>query len=118
MPDPRDTSGAPRLPYAKKLGIYFLTREPYDTEVLLTEPKEPGEDTADSYLLEYFEVVKFLKNILWLQPEDTRRILDHLWSFYRVAFDSRTGRSVILRTVDVEGWESEIKLLFKESDRC
>jgi hypothetical protein len=114
LPDPHDTSGSARKPFEKKAGIYFLSRERYDTEILITEPKEEGESQAPTYLLEYFELVRFMKNIIQLRPEDTRRILDHLWNFYRVAFDSTTGRSVVLRTVDLEGWESEIQLLFKE----
>ena len=106
LPDPLDTSGTPRKPYLKQDGIYVLAREAGDTEVVMLEPNR------DTYILEFFEVEKFLKNILGVEEMYRQRVLDYLWNFFRVAFDPDVEHVVILRGVDQEGWENEVKLHF------
>lgn len=109
LPDPSDTSGTPRKPYLKQEGIYVLAREAGDTEVAMLEPN------GDTYILEFFEAEVFLKTILKVKEMYRQRILDYLWNFFRVAFDPDVEHAVILRGVDQEGWEDEIKLHFKEN---
>ena len=109
MPDPTETAGTQRRPYEKHKGIYVLAKEAGDTELVMLEP-----ETNDTYIMEYFECEAFLKNILQLREEFRNRVLDYLWNFFRVAFDADVEHVVILRTVDPEGWENEIKLQFKD----
>lgn len=108
MPDPTETAGTQRKPYTKQRGIYVLAREACDTELVMLEPN------GDTYILEYFECVKFLKHTLRLDEMYQNRIMDYLWNFFRVAFDPDVEHVVILRTVDPEGWEQELKLDFKD----
>lgn len=107
LPEPGETSGTPRKPFQKQEGVYYLQREPMDTEVTLWEP------SRDTYILEFFELVTFLQGVLQLKEEFRNRVLDYLWNFFRVAVHPDKERCVILRTVDPEGWEDEVSLLFK-----
>jgi len=109
LPDPGEKIEAQRKPFEKQDGIYVLAREAGDTEVNLFEPN------GDTYPLEYFECESFLKGILHLEEMYRQRILDYLWNFFRVAFDPKVEHVIILRTVDPEGWETEIKDLFKDT---
>lgn len=108
MPDPTETAGTQRKPYERQKGIYVLAREAGDTELVMLEPNR------DTYILEYFECEKFLKGVLQLREEFRNRVLDYLWNFFRVAFDPDVEHVVILRTVDPDGWEGEIKLAFRD----
>lgn len=109
LPDPGEKIETQRKPFEKQEGIYILAREAGDTEVNLFEPK------GDTYTLEYFECESFLKGILHLKEMYLLRILDYLWNFFRVAFDPTVEHVVILKTVDPEGWETEVKDLFKDT---
>jgi hypothetical protein len=108
MPDPTETAGTQRKPFDKQKGIYVLAREAGDTELVMLEPN------GDTYILEYFECERFLKGVLQLDEMYRNRILDYLWNFFRVAFDPDVEHVVILRTVDPEGWENEVKLSFRD----
>jgi hypothetical protein len=108
MPDPTETAGTQRKPFEKQNGPYILAREAFDTELVMREPN------GDTYILEYFECVGFLKGVLHLSEVYRNRIMDYLWNFFRVAFDPAVEHIVILRTVDPEGWEQEIRLSFQD----
>lgn len=107
----RDKQEASRRPYEKQKGIYILHREPMDTEVSWKEPNE------DTYIMEWFECERLLHSLLELEEEFRQRVMDYLWNFYTVALSWELRRCVPLREFDAEGWENEVKLLFKEEER-
>jgi hypothetical protein len=112
LPHPEDKSAAARRPYQRIVGVYVLKRAPFDTEV---EIYEPGED-RNTYILEYFEMETWLRNVMNIRGEFFRRICDMLWNFHIVAFHPDVERCISLRNSDVPGWEEEISLGFKDEE--
>lgn len=84
MPDPKAEVLGMR-PSKRYEGVYFFIREPFDDQVKVIEP---GGDA--SYILPYFPFEVYLRRIL--KCPDVQRVTDYLWSFHRMAYDTRTDR--------------------------
>jgi len=92
MMDPHEVSEGEK-PTALIQGVYKFRREPFDTEIEMEEPLGPmgvGRDgKGDNYLFEFFELESFLR-IRFKMPETTRgRLLDMLWNFNFVCWDTK-----------------------------
>ena len=88
-------AGAKLRPVERLEGIYILSKEPMDTEIVFLEPGMLKRE--ENFLLEHFECELLLKNILKLKEEHVNVILDRLWNFYFVAFRCDIPEVVVTR---------------------
>ncbi len=100
LPDPSDRHESPLRPTKAYRGIYVFQRDPWDTEVKYIEPGAEAD-----YLLEWFELETVLK-VLFKYPEEViNTIMDRLWGFNEIFFDSRDPHRIILDPkVALETW--------------
>jgi len=85
LPDPTETSGGL---HPRKLipGIYKFRRKAWDTEINV---EEPG---GNSFLFEHFELEKFLTQIFRVPEHVRTRLMDMIYNFLRINWDTKTNR--------------------------
>jgi len=92
--DPKAKSPG-RRPHRKVEGTYLFKRAAYDTTVEMYEPPTP-DGFVESYVLEHFDAEHLLKTVLGLSEQEIIDLMDRLYNFRAVTFNTRT-RDIIAR---------------------
>ena len=92
--DPNEDLGGIR-PTTVKKGIYRFKRDPYDSDIVIVDPE------GNSYIFGYFEFERILKSLFKLNEDALNRLVDMVWDFYSVVFNSVTGRFWSDRVADI-----------------
>jgi len=92
--DPKAKSQG-RRPHQRHEGVYLFKRAAHDTTIDMYEPPT-ADGFVESYVLEHFDAELLLAIVLKLTEQEIIDLMDRLYNFRAVTFNTRT-RAIVVR---------------------